>query len=391
MHVLFFVSNYSSIIFPNKGYFFKVICEGLVKKGIEVTVIAPLPYSNKWIEKLIPRLKNYHLLPKKEKTNGVTIHRPRYFNFPFADKFRLRPFLIFKSLKPLLHKLNPQLIDFRNSYPSYPLGDVAEKLAKYYRIPYLYTINGQEYLMSEPDSILMTSRLRRYARGAAKMFGVSTEIVRETKRITEVTAELMVHPIGVPASRMTMEEKRLLKHHLQLNSANKYFLYAGAISHLKGTDVLLAAFRKLNLADTILILIGPMDKDAFQFNSNEHYLGLKPQEVVYQYMQVCDLFIFPSRIEGMPNVLKEAGAAGIPIIASRVGGIPELLGEDERGLLMPDISTNYLIDCIQKSNNLPDKVKERCINMKEYIEKIYSVEVCTEKLIEIYKHTLNNN
>ncbi|MFN5883771.1 MAG: glycosyltransferase, partial [Bacteroidota bacterium] len=123
----------------------------------------------------------------------------------------------------------------------------------------------------------------------------------------------------------------------------------------------------------------------------EHYLGLKPQEVVYQYMQVCDLFIFPSRIEGMPNVLKEAGAAGIPIIASRVGGIPELLGEDERGLLMPDISTNYLIDCIQKSNNLPDKVKERCINMKEYIEKIYSVEVCTEKLIEIYKHTLNNN
>jgi glycosyltransferase involved in cell wall biosynthesis len=108
-------------------------------------------------------------------------------------------------------------------------------------------------------------------------------------------------------------------------------------------------------------------------------------------MKACDLFIFPSRIEGMPNVLKEAGAAGIPIIASCIGGIPELLGEDERGLLMPEISTESLIDCIQKSKNFPDKAKERCINMKEYIDKTYSVEVCTEQLIEIYKYILNNN
>jgi glycosyltransferase involved in cell wall biosynthesis len=197
--------------------------------------------------------------------------------------------------------------------------------------------------------------------------------------------------VSVSFSRTKTEEKSMLKHRLQLNSDKNYFLYVGAISYLKGIDVLLTAFRKLDLADTILILIGPMDKDAFQFNSNELYLGLQPQETVYQYMKACDLFIFPSRIEGMPNVLKEAGAAGIPIIASCIGGIPELLGEDERGLLMPEISTESLIDCIQKSKNFPDKAKERCINMKEYIDKTYSVEVCTEQLIEIYKYILNNN
>jgi teichuronic acid biosynthesis glycosyltransferase TuaC len=388
MHVLFFVSNYSSLIFPNKGYFFKVICEGLASKGIQVTVIAPLPYSNKWIEKLIPRLKNYHLIPRKEKRNGITIYRPRYISFPFVDKFRLRPFLIFNSLKPLLSKLNPQLIDFRNSYPSYPLGDVAEKLAKYYQVPYLYTINGQEYPMCEPDTDLMTSRLKRYAKGAAKMLGVSNEIVREIKRTTEVNAELTVHPVGVHVSRITAEEKSLLKQRLQLNSGKIYFLYAGAISFLKGTDVLLTAFRKLNLADTILILIGPMDKDAFQFNNNEYYLGLQPPEIVYQYMQVCNLFIFPSRIEGMPNVLKEAGAVGIPIIASRVGGIPELLGEDERGLLMPDISVESLLSSIEKAINHSNEMTTRCIKMKEYIEAEYSVEACTKKLIEQYQQVL---
>jgi glycosyltransferase involved in cell wall biosynthesis len=287
--------------------------------------------------------------------------------------------------------LNPELIDFRNSYPSYPLGDVVEKLAKYYQVPYLYTINGQEYPMCEQDTDLMTSRHKRYAKGAAKMLGISNEIVREIKRITEVNAELTIHPVSVSFSRTKTEEKSMLKHRLQLNSDKNYFLYVGAISYLKGIDVLLTAFRKLDLADTILILIGPMDKDAFQFNSNELYLGLQPQETVYQYMKACDLFIFPSRIEGMPNVLKEAGAAGIPIIASCIGGIPELLGEDERGLLMPEISTESLIDCIQKSKNFPDKAKERCINMKEYIDKTYSVEVCTEQLIEIYKYILNNN
>jgi teichuronic acid biosynthesis glycosyltransferase TuaC len=390
MNLLFFVSSYAHSIFPNRGPFFKIICEGIASKGIQVTVIAPLPYTNKLIEKLIPRLKNYHLLPIQEKTNGVTIYRPRYISFPFADKFRLRPFLIFRSLKPHLHKLNPVLIDFRNSYPSYPLGDVVEKLAKHYQVPYLYTINGQEYPLSEPDTDLMTSRLKRYAKGAAKMLGVSNEIVREIKRITEVNAKLIVHPLGVHISRMTTKEKSMLKHRLQLNSDKRYFLYAGAISYLKGIDVLLAAFRKLNFADTILILIGPMDKDTFRFNSNEYYLGLQPQEIVYQYMQVCNLFIFPSRLEGMPNVLKEAGAAGIPIIASRVGGIPELLGEDERGLLMPDISVKSLINCIQKANNISDETMQRCKRMKEYIEVNYSVEACTLKLIDIYQEVLKD-
>jgi glycosyltransferase involved in cell wall biosynthesis len=390
MNIIFFVSSYAHSLFPNKGPFFKIICEGLANEGIEVTVIAPKPYTNNWIEKLFPQLKNYYLLPTKEIVNGVTIYRPRYFNFPFADQLKLRPFLIFCSLKPYLRKINPQLIDFRNQYPSYPLGDVAEKMAKYYQAPYIYTINGQDFPMSESFSNQIISRIRRYAKGATKIFGISNEIVCEAKRITKRNVELIMHPVGVPISRMSNEEKRILKERLQLNLRMKYYLYAGAISHLKGTDLLLSAFRELNLADTSLILIGPSGEDSFQFNKNEYYLGLQPQEIVYQYMQVCDLFIFPSRLEGMPNVLKEAGAAGIPIIASPVGGIPELLGENKRGLLMPDISVKSLISCIQKVNNLSEETRQRCVRMKEYIELNYSVEACTNKLIDIYHQVLKN-
>ncbi len=54
-------------------------------------------------------------------------------------------------------------------------------------------------------------------------------------------------------------------------------------------------------------------------------------------MSAADVLVLPSYSEGLPTVLVEAGSLGLPVIASAVGGIPELLGRD-RGTILPDSS-----------------------------------------------------
>ena len=69
------------------------------------------------------------------------------------------------------------------------------------------------------------------------------------------------------------------------------------------------------------------------------YVGGRSHEDVIRYMSAADVLVLPSYGEGLPTVLVEAGSVGLPVIASRVGGIPELL-DDGRGTLLPEISAS---------------------------------------------------
>lgn len=65
-----------------------------------------------------------------------------------------------------------------------------------------------------------------------------------------------------------------------------------------------------------------------------HFLGYKPHEVVPELLEAADLFVYPSDSEGLPSAIMEAQAMGVPVVASRVGGIPDLIEPGKTGLLV---------------------------------------------------------
>jgi glycosyltransferase involved in cell wall biosynthesis len=67
---------------------------------------------------------------------------------------------------------------------------------------------------------------------------------------------------------------------------------------------------------------------------------------VYSALQAIDIFVLPSLYEGLPNVLLEAGAAAKPIVATRVGGVPDLIEDKRHGLLTPPKDPRALRDAI---------------------------------------------
>ena len=116
-----------------------------------------------------------------------------------------------------------------------------------------------------------------------------------------------------------------------------------------------------------------------------HFLGWRAD--VDQIMGCFDIFVLPSLNEGMGRVLVEAMAAGLPIVASRVGGIPDLVKDGKNGLLVPPADASALAEAI--SDLLTDKEKRN--RMGEAGKKMcrqYSAEAMVEQIDNLYKELL---
>jgi glycosyltransferase involved in cell wall biosynthesis len=102
----------------------------------------------------------------------------------------------------------------------------------------------------------------------------------------------------------------------------------------------------------MLALVGDgVSRDAVRarvarFGSSVRLLGSLPQSQVAEWMGACDVLTLPSWAEGTPNVVLEALASGRPVVASRVGGIPDVLRDDRAGLLVPPRDARALADAL---------------------------------------------
>jgi glycosyltransferase involved in cell wall biosynthesis len=131
-------------------------------------------------------------------------------------------------------------------------------------------------------------------------------------------------------------------------------IYVGRLTAIKGLRVLMAAFieagkvnpsLRLTLVGdgedraTLERLAGPAD-DRIQF------LGARTQSEVADELRTADIFVLPSFAEGVPVVLMEAMASGLPVISTQVAGVPELVAHGESGLLVPPGDTQSLSEAI---------------------------------------------
>lgn len=121
------------------------------------------------------------------------------------------------------------------------------------------------------------------------------------------------------------------------------FLYVGMLRDLKGPDVFIEAFaateRALGRPLVALIVGDGPDREKYQQQIYRtglgNRIGMLPPMPARDAFRTSRILVVPSRAEAMPYIVLEALAAGKTLIASRVGGIPEVLGEDNRALVRP--------------------------------------------------------
>jgi glycosyltransferase involved in cell wall biosynthesis len=192
-----------------------------------------------------------------------------------------------------------------------------------------------------------------------RIVAISDAVRQESIRVLKVSpyrVTLIPHAIDHKRFQSVSEKNiKTLKRSMNIDSSNTLLLSIGSLNKSKGYDVLLEAISKLrNNYSVKLALVG----DGPERNSLEKLtdeLGLKycvtflgVRKDISTLLQSCDIFVHPARWEGFGRVIAEAMAMGRPVIASEVGGIPEIIINGQSGLLVPPNNSYALASAIQR-------------------------------------------
>jgi glycogen(starch) synthase len=176
--------------------------------------------------------------------------------------------------------------------------------------------------------------------------------------------------------------------------AIRRILHIGKFEYKKSQDVILHAFKRLlgKYPDCSLVLIGADGPMLRQTRALIGELGLEKHVELHvnvahdqlpQYMERADLFILPSRAEPFGIVLLEAGAAGLPVVASGVGGIPELIEPERTGLLIPPGNVEGLELAIRRLIENPELARELGRRWQERVVATWNWDVTCEKYLQM--------
>ena len=127
-----------------------------------------------------------------------------------------------------------------------------------------------------------------------------------------------------------MIPRRAARDLLKLPHDRVIALYVGNLKQAKGVRLLADAILDLG-APFLGVFIGGGSEEGYGSQDLRgpallDYRGARPHAEIVRYMSAADVLVLPSYSEGLPTVIVEAGSVGLPVIASRVGGIPELIG-----------------------------------------------------------------
>ncbi len=227
-------------------------------------------------------------------------------------------------------------------------------------------------------------------------------LVAVADRVREEAIAEGVHPDrivkianGVALADVQPQDVLQLRAELGLDPNAPVLLNVGRLRHQKGHSVLLKALPSVLecFADAQLliagdgVLRGELEDEAasLHVSQNVRFLGMRHDVPVL--MSLANLFIFPSRFEGMPNAVLEAMSHGLPVIATAVQGVDEIVRDGQNGLLVPLEDPAALSQAILRLLQDPAERQRLGSAARETIESHYTV----ERMCRQYEHLLTQD
>ncbi len=365
MRILAFSTLYPNAAEPRHGIFIEHrVRNQLASGGVEVRVVAPIPWFP-FESKRFGKYARYATPPRVTQRNGVPVYHPRYVVLPKRG-MTVAPFLLAAASLSLLRSLiaGGYEFDVLDGYYLYPDGVAVAILGALLARPVvLHALGGDVNVLA---TYRVPRRMIRWAMSRAVAVSAVSNDLR-TKLVglglPSAKAHVILHGVDHALFRPP-SDRTTLRQTLGLDGLT--LLSVGHLLEAKGHRIAIAALRELERA--MLVIAGDGEDEAalrrlaadLQVADRVRFLGTVGQDQLRDYYGAADVVVLASRREGIPNVILESMACGTPVVATAVGGVPEVVTAPEAGVLMRDRSPEALAAAVvELLARRPDRDKTR--------------------------------
>jgi glycosyltransferase involved in cell wall biosynthesis len=313
-----------------------------MRRHADVEAVVPVRWLPRLLARRVPALRLSTEVPREEPDeDGVIVHHPRILHLPGFGR-SLHAGLYAASLYPVLRRTVRRFRpDVLLSACAYPDGTAAVALGSLLGLAVVVRVMG-----SDINTVARLPGRRAQIvwamRRCARVIAVSTALRHAVRDLGVPADRVEVVPTGVDLQRFHPGDRDAARRSLGLGGC-RVLVVPARLSAEKDIASLLDALRVLQApANWRLLLVGDgQERERLEQKTRAlgleqvvRFEGFQPEARMPLYYAAADLVCLPSLEEGWPDVLMESFACGCPVVASRVGGIPDIVALTGAGLLV---------------------------------------------------------
>ena len=265
-------------------------------------------------------------------------------------------FAIFGTMKGMLNRENYDIVHAFN-VPSAFAMRYAKGKKKVLSIHGMFSEQVNS-LHSKTVSSIATNTESKVLKWPNKLTTDSKYIQRLYKEKLDIDFEYLPSPLDVEKFSVIRDVKKI----------EKQVAYVGRDSHEKGIDIL--------------------QKAESQINGNVVYCTDLTWEDAMSVIKSSSVVVVPSRMVSLPTTIKEAFYLNVPVVGANVGGIPELITDNETGLLVPPENPDKLADRVNELLSNTKKAEKIADNGNDFVKKNMTWDIVLPKYIQFYENLI---
>jgi teichuronic acid biosynthesis glycosyltransferase TuaC len=377
------VKDFPSAAQPNSGIFVLRQAQALRSLGYDILVVRVVPRA----PALTDKWRRYRAIPERDVVDGIPVRSLRAIVAPRMFGFEYLPLQIDAPMRRIVSDFGPNLVHAQFLIPS---GQLAARIG----LPYVVTAHGSDAY----DWAWRRSGLRRAAvegiRRANAVVAVSDFIRRHVRALVERDVHVVFN--GADERVFAPLDRNEARIHLGIETNRFVIAFAGSPPGPKGAFDLVEAVERLRALHPLVLLAGPSQEEralaraAATRGVDARLYGTIEQSALARIFAAANVFCLPSYREGLPASVCEAMLAGLPVVASPAGGIPEIVTDGVRGYLTPPGNVELLADRLRTIAENPSLAAFMGNNAHDFARRCLTWRSNAERYSDLYGEALLN-
>ncbi len=334
-------NNFPSPDRPHDGMFVLRQLQALSDRGHEIEVLRVVP----WAPPVGAKWHRYRSVPDRYQVEGYPVRTLRGLLGPRNWGVGTLGTQLRAAVGSEIARFDPQIAHVHTIVPAGPL-----LLGQ--RVPFVLTAHGTDAYDVPWRRAGLEKAARRVLASAASVVGVSEFVATFLRRLGRPDATVVFN--GADESLFAPRPRAEARHRLNLPSDRAIIAFAGHLQPHKGPADLVEAATRLRETRPLLVFAGSgemreqLEARLQQAGISSRFFGAVDHATLSDIYAACDVFALPSYREGLPTVICEAMLAGRSVVATRVGGIPEIVADGETGFVIDSGDVGALADRLRR-------------------------------------------